>query len=40
MKQMFETKSLIICAHCGPWWKWSNRPRKRLFVVSYVRGSI
>jgi len=24
----------IINIHCGPLWKWNNRPRKRGFVVS------
>jgi hypothetical protein len=31
---------LIIYAHCGPSWKWNNRPHKRGFLTSYACGSI
>jgi hypothetical protein len=31
--------TLIIYTHFDPSWKWSNRPHKRDFVVSYLFGS-
>jgi len=37
--ELLEMTSLIIYAHCGPSWKWSSKPHKTGFVVSYMHRS-